>query len=184
MKKIAFWSPKGGVGKTTLAINVAAAAYHNRKKVVLCDMDPQHSAADIFNDKKLPFSVFKGVPDVMPHADIMIYDFPPRVDIDIEGDVVVVPMRACIIDMRAVNKALRHVHNKRLVKCVNAVDVRRHDERMMAMKLHSDGARLIKDRSIYSRSIAQGGSVFESQLYGAKDARREINMLYAAILAA
>ena len=154
MRTIAFWSPKGGVGKTTLAINVAAAAHYDGKKVILCDMDPQFSAADVFNDQQLPYSVFRGYPDVTPRVDIMVLDFPPRVDIALTGDVIVVPMRACILDMRAVNKAIRYVYDRQIVKCVNAVDTRRHDERLLAMKLYAEGARLIKDRSVYSRAIS------------------------------
>ena len=182
MRKVAFWSPKGGVGKTTLAINVASAAYYDGKKVILCDMDkPQYSAADIFNDKKLPYSVFKGYPEVTPHVDLIVLDFSPRMDISLIGDTVVIPMRASILDMRAVNKAMKNVYHKSVVKCVNAVDTRRHDERLLALKMHSDGARLVKDRSIYSRSILEGKSVFETDKYGSSEARKEIISLYNKI---
>jgi chromosome partitioning protein len=42
MRKIAFINEKGGTGKTTLAVNVAASfALHQDKKVVLVDLDTQ-----------------------------------------------------------------------------------------------------------------------------------------------
>ncbi|WP_144392808.1 AAA family ATPase [Pleionea sediminis] len=181
MKRVSLWSPKGGVGKTTLALNLAAAAYASGKKAIVCDLDPQQSAVDVFNDKQLSFSVFKGMPPVTPYGDIIFYDLPPRVDIQIEGDLVVVPMRACVLDIRAVNKSIRHVRHKQILKCVNAVDVRRHDERMLAMRMYSEGAFLIKDRSIYSRAISMGKTVFDTDLYGANEARKEMLRLFESL---
>lgn len=45
MKVIACISQKGGVGKTTISINLAVAAARDGKQVVLLDLDPQQSAA-------------------------------------------------------------------------------------------------------------------------------------------
>lgn len=181
MKKVALWSPKGGVGKTTLALNLAAAAYASGKKAIVCDMDPQQSAVDVFNDKQLSFTVLKGLPPITPHADIIFYDLPPRTDVDVIGDLVVIPMRASILDIRAVSKAIRYVHHKRIIKCINAVDIRRQDERLLAMRMYSEGALLIKDRSIYSRAISMGKTVFDTDLYGASDARKEMTRLFESI---
>ncbi|NVK87518.1 MAG: ParA family protein [Gammaproteobacteria bacterium] len=181
MISLGVWSPKGGVGKTTLALNLAAAAYQRGRRVLLCDMDPQQSAVDVFNDKQLPFTVLKGQPAIVPRADLIIYDLPPRTDIEIIGDGILVPMRASILDIRAVNKSIRHIIKKPIIKCVNAVDVRRQDERLLAMRLYSEGALLIKDRSIYSRAISMGKTVFNTDVYGASEARTEVNRLLDAI---
>jgi MinD-like ATPase involved in chromosome partitioning or flagellar assembly len=72
-KKISFYSPKGGVGKTTLAANFAAFLSSQNKKVAFVDLDPQHSAKEI-----LPAAIDYKTSDVLnSDADFVVYDFPP-----------------------------------------------------------------------------------------------------------
>ena len=49
---IAILSLKGGVGKTTLAINLAVAAHRRGQHVFLADIDPQHSSSDALKMRK------------------------------------------------------------------------------------------------------------------------------------
>ncbi len=182
MRRIAFWSPKGGVGKTTLALNFAASAYYAGHKVIVCDLDPQQSAVDIFNENQLPFSVVPNMPQVMPNVDFLICDYAPSMDLLPTEETIILPMRASILDLKSVGRITRLLRNKRIIKCVNGIDTRRQDERMIGMQLYSEGAQLIKDRSIYVSSMGKGQTVFQQKSYGSKDAQGEINRLLHRVL--
>ena len=49
MKKIAISTSKGGVGKTSIAINLGAGLAHKGKKVLIIDCDPQGNIGGHFN---------------------------------------------------------------------------------------------------------------------------------------
>ena len=127
MRRLAFCSPKGGVGKTTLALNFAAAAYYAGYKVIVCDLDPQKSSVDVFSENRLPFTVVPDMPQVIPNVDFLICDYPPLIERLPSEETILIPMRASILDLKAVAKASRLIRNKRVIKCVNAVDTKRHD---------------------------------------------------------
>ena len=53
-KTIAVCNKKGGVAKTTSAVNLAAALVREKKNVLVLDLDPQHDATKILQIKDKP----------------------------------------------------------------------------------------------------------------------------------
>ena len=73
MRTIALINQKGGVGKTTTAVNLCACLAKLGKRVVLIDLDPQGNSSswmgiDIYHLQKSMFNVFH---DEMPISEIL-----------------------------------------------------------------------------------------------------------------
>lgn len=73
-KIIAVVNQKGGVGKTTTAVNITAALTELGKKVLLCDFDPQANATSGLgiNKRKLKQSVYDVVVNEFPVRDAIV----------------------------------------------------------------------------------------------------------------
>ena len=73
-KIIAVVNQKGGVGKTTTAVNLTAALTDMGKRVLLCDFDPQANATSDMglNKRKLTSSVYDVVVNEVPAKDSVV----------------------------------------------------------------------------------------------------------------
>ena len=73
-KIIAVVNQKGGVGKTTTAVNLTAALTDMGKRILLCDFDPQANATSGMglNKRKLSNSVYDVVVNEVPAKDSVV----------------------------------------------------------------------------------------------------------------
>lgn len=113
---VAVLNQKGGSGKTTLAVHLAAALALRGGRVLLVDADPQHSALDWQASRAaLPLFPVVGIPSKTLHRDIamhtgnyehIIIDGPPRVNEIARGailaaDIVLIPVQPSPYDVWA-----------------------------------------------------------------------------------
>lgn len=125
MQTIAVLQQKGGVGKTTLATNLAAAAHLAGRRTLVLDMDRQSSAYDWYcarvDGSKLDgLSVLKADKPLSPQKfkeisrgyDVIVCDGPPRVgdmtrSAAVAADIVLVPLRPGPLDWWATAETLQ-----------------------------------------------------------------------------
>jgi len=119
VKKIALIAQKGGVGKTTLAVNLAVSMQASGFKTTLFDLDPQESAV-IWADRRknefphVEFLTERRLPDGLTAAaeygfSIAIIDTPPAAGPQAftaaqSADLVLIPCRPSLVDLDAIRR--------------------------------------------------------------------------------
>ncbi len=117
MKTVAVISQKGGAGKTTLTLHLAAAAEAAKLSTVVIDLDPQASSADWKDSRKQKTPVVITLPHTrLAHglqaaqeggAKLAVIDTAPHSESAAmaairAADLVLVPCRPGILDLRAI----------------------------------------------------------------------------------
>lgn len=157
MKTIAIISQKGGAGKTTIAINLAAAAEASGLSTIIIDLDPQASAKiwHKLRNKESPV-VISTVPRLLSEAiatarqhgaGLCIIDTAPHsetaaLEAAKVANLVLIPCRPSMIDLQAIKTTVDIVnlsgrpHAMFLINCVRPGDKTLPDEAVAALQRH------------------------------------------------
>ncbi|HGJ5890437.1 MAG TPA: ParA family partition ATPase [Arsenophonus apicola] len=128
---ISVLNQKGGVGKTTLSVNIASRIAATGERVLLLDADPQGSALDwsAAREEKLLFSVL-GLPRATIHKDVskfiddynhIVIDGPPRVtdlarSAIMASDFVLIPVQPSPYDVWASQEVITLIEEAKIYK--------------------------------------------------------------------
>jgi chromosome partitioning protein len=184
---IGILNQKGGVGKTTLAVNLAAALQRQGGRVLLIDADPQGSALDWAAAREGPplFAVV-GLPRATVHKEIavigqgydhIVIDGPPRVtdlarSAIMASDLVMIPVQPSPYDIWAADEVVKLIEEARVYKenlksvfavnrkIANTAIGRDVGDALAAYPLPVLKA-FITQRVVFAEAVAQGKSVFE-----------------------
>lgn len=205
--RIAFVNQKGGVGKSTLAINVAGRMAQQGLKVLFVDADPQSSALDwaAIRDGESPFTMV-GMPKPLIHKELpkleegyshVVIDCPPSVLQVTQSavgasDVVIVPVQPSPFDVWAAEALLQVIDdasavlnpNLKTVFAINRKVVNTAIGRDIVSSLEEYGKPVLSthvcQRITFAESVAVGKTVFELDENSAASA--EIGALTKEIL--
>ena len=187
MKIVSIWNPKGGQGKSLIAINLAGACSRLNMKPLVIDEDPQGTAMLFHNGGNLPFEVVQGMPKEKPDADIVIIDHTARDWTIPRANTVIMPTKPTRSDVATYMDALERLkpEGKKLIPVVTDGDMRRTSEKNVCLALRKTGAFELKASGVYSRASDQYRTIFDDALNGAykiNERRAEFESILTAVL--
>ena len=184
MKSILIANPKGGCGKTTLAVNLAGYYARRGRRAALVDLDEQASAMTWLGlrPERHPriqgWHAVQGGRSPLDHPEVVIMDGPARIKsakLDkavANAHVILVPVLPSLFDIQAVRPFLEALQaypavrrgTKRIGLVANrlrANTISSHDLKEALRRLPLPVVGRISDSQIYVRAGARGLSIFD-----------------------
>lgn len=186
-KTIAILNQKGGVGKTTLATNIATKFYLDKSKVLLIDSDPQGSARDwhAVGNSEIPVigidrpTLDKDIKKIASQFDLVIIDGAPQLaDMAISAikcaDIIIIPVQPSPYDIWASSDLVEIIkHRQQLTDdkpkaffCISRKIASTSLGKEIVDALEGYDLPIMKSytsqRIIYAKSAAEGQTVFDT----------------------
>lgn len=187
IKLISIWNPKGGQGKSMLAINLAAASIELGLKPLLICQDPQGTSMLYFRSGNLPFEVVDTIPKSRPDADIVLFDHQASEWEVPTNYLLVMPLKPARDQYATYIDAHRRAETlgKRIITVVTDGQEHRASEKETTAYLKNKGAFVIPSSGVFSRAASEYLTIFDSKMnkaYKIRERRIEISKILGAIL--
>jgi chromosome partitioning protein len=162
LKIASIWNPKGGQGKTTITLNLAAAASKLGLATLVISRDIQDDDMSAFGRGEHPFTILQSLPPEKPNVDLVLIDYPAGYRERPDSHVVVCPVVPCRLDYAAYIKAKPILDGCDIIEICNRGDMRRKDERDFILFMRKDGASVVRSRAVFINAHNQNKTIFDS----------------------
>ena len=193
IKLVSIWNPKGGQGKSLLAINLAAAAVERGLKPMVICQDQQGTSMLYYKSGNLPFEVVGDVPKEKPDADIVFIDHQASDWKVPKTKILVMPLKpardqfATYVDAK--KRAEKHIEGGKniehdIITVVTDGQEHRADERVTTRALKELGSFVIPSSGVFSRAASEYHTIYDPSLdkaYKVKERRHEIAQILRRI---